>query len=564
MLYSHSISDKGLRRQENEDYFSSWKSANVEVFVICDGMGGHSSGSLASKLACESFIEYIKTANTTNYQLLLCEAIIYSNQCVYKKSQECDEYRGMGTTLVTALISENKLYFAHVGDSRLYLSRKENLQQLTEDHSFVQKMLKAGILNENEAKNHPRRNEITKALGLKDSIKPSFCEQEINLLSEDKILLCTDGLSNMLSEDKIKTILSLNLSSEEKVNQLISESNASGGYDNITASLIELEIDKALVKTKKWKSFLWILPMICLLIILLLIFQKSTKEDKSNKKFVPENRHENPNLKTEKQSIDTLSIVNSKEKQVEISTNKKISYDLSCMSDDSDIGTTDLINFISSSRDEMIDATVVKISAKQEMEFGKRVYEDLSKNSNLKTNSRLSKILSVLVKNLKNSPYMYHIYEIEDKNINAFTVGAYIFVNSGMINFAKSNDELASVIAHEIHHNELGHITRKLSLSEFSKSIVGEDVSKIGQNIDAFIGASFNQKDELVADLCSIDLIILSGFNPCASSQLWIRMSKNESEYDPFKNLLRSHPYSSKRANCVKHHLITNYNLNCD
>ena len=234
------------------------------------------------------------------------------------------------------------------------------------------------------------------------------------------------------------------------------------------------------------------------------------------------------------------------------------------MSDDSDIGTTDLINFISSSRDEMIDATVVKISAKQEMEFGKRVYEDLSKNSNLKTNSRLSKILSVLVKNLKNSPYMYHIYEIEDKNINAFTVGAYIFVNSGMINFAKSNDELASVIAHEIHHNELGHITRKLSLSEFSKSIVGEDVSKIGQNIDAFIGASFNQKDELVADLCSIDLIILSGFNPCASSQLWIRMSKNESEYDPFKNLLRSHPYSSKRANCVKHHLITNYNLNCD
>jgi len=364
----------------------------------------------------------------------------------------------------------------------------------------------------------------------------------------------------MLSDDKISTILSEKISLEKKVVNLISEANTAGGFDNITASLIELKFEKSLIKNRKRSYFIWLLAPI--LVFISLVFYKPYKKDNLSSKFLTEKNKKNSAL--QRNSILQKEIKEEiKAEKIEVSPIKKIEYDLSCMSDDSDVGTIDLINFISSTRDEMIDATVVKISAKQEMEFGKKVYDELSQQSPIKKNSSLSKILSVLVTNLKNSPYTYQIYEIEDETVNAFTVGAYIFVHSGMINFTNSNDELASVIAHEINHNELGHINKKLSLSEFSKSIVGEKLSNIGQNLDTFLGASFNQKDELLSDLCGVDLMILAGFKPCATISLWKRMSASENDFNGLENLLRSHPYSSKRANCVKHHLSSNYEIYC-
>ena len=242
---------------------------------------------------------------------------------------------------------------------------------------------------------------------------------------------------------------------------------------------------------------------------------------------------------------------------------KAISYDLSCMSDGKDGGSVNIINLLSQTRDDLASNTIDKITVQEEMEFGSKSFEELKEKNTIRTNSKLNKLLNRLSSNLFNSKYIYRIYEIEDVSLNAFTIGAYIYVHTGMLNFVKSDDELAAIIAHEINHNELGHINKRLSIKKKNDELFGELFSNIALNIDGILGASFNQKDETLCDLYGIDLMILSGFKPCSSVDLWNRMAQEESKFNGLENLMRSHPYSSKRASCSENHLIENYSFIC-
>lgn len=240
MISFHQNTNTGLRRSTNEDFFGSIETKLGTFYIVCDGMGGHSSGEIASQLATESILQFIKHAKTDNKIELLKEAIQYTNTIVFKTASKNENLKGMGTTLVLVHIKKDELYFAHVGDSRIYLSRDGNLEQLTEDHSLVQQLVKEDMITELEAKIHPRKNEITKSIGLKEIVEPIVCNSPLKLKKRDKILLCSDGLTDMVSDEKILEIISKEISTEEKTNELIENANNSGGFDNITTILIEI------------------------------------------------------------------------------------------------------------------------------------------------------------------------------------------------------------------------------------------------------------------------------------------------------------------------------------
>ena len=557
MISSHQNTNTGLRRISNEDYFGSIETKFGTFYIVCDGMGGHSSGEKASKLATESIIQFVKHAKTDNTKELLKEAIEYVNTIVFNVAFKNTELKGMGTTLVLVFIKNDQLYFAHVGDSRIYLSRKGKLKQLTEDHSFVQQLLKAGIISESEAKSHPRRNEITKAIGLKEMIEPTVCTSPLKLKKGDKILMCSDGLTNMVPTDKILEIISKETPTEAKTTELIENANNAGGFDNITTTLIEIEK----VRRFNFKSLIGIAFILIIVFVGIFTFLKMNSTETS-KKYSKEDKK----IKTKGYSngIEIVSKpIEKGKKEIKKKQLKAISYDLSCMSDGKDGGSVNIINLLSQTRDDLASNTIDKITVQEEMEFGAKSFEELKEKNTIRTNSKLNKLLNRLSSNLFNSKYIYRIYEIEDVSLNAFTIGAYIYVHTGMLNFVKSDDELAAIIAHEINHNELGHINKRLSIKKKNDELFGELFSNIALNIDGILGASFNQKDETLCDLYGIDLMILSGFKPCSSVDLWNRMAQEESKFNGLENLMRSHPYSSKRASCSENHLIENYSFIC-
>jgi serine/threonine protein phosphatase PrpC len=558
MISSHQNTNTGLRRTSNEDFFGSIATKFGAFYLVCDGMGGHSSGETASQLATESILQFVKNAKTDNTKELLKEAIQYANTIVFNAASKNTALKGMGTTLVLVLIKNNELFFAHVGDSRIYLSRRGNLEQLTEDHSFVQQLLKAGIISELEAKTHPRRNEITKAIGLKEIIEPTICASPLKIKKGDKILLCSDGLTNMVSKEKIFEIISKETSTEAKTTELIENANNAGGFDNITATLIEVEK----VRRFNYKSLIGIALILITVLVGIFAFLKMNSTESSKKHLT-----DDKNIETIGHS-KRIEIVSKPIEKVKKAIKKKqlksISYDLSCMSDGKDGGSVSIINLLSETRDNVASNTIDKISVQEEMEFGAKAFEELKEKNTIRTNSKLNTILKRLSANLFNSKYVYRIYEIEDASLNAFTMGAYIYIHTGMLNFVKSDDELAAIIAHEINHNELGHINKKLSIKKTNDELFGELFSNIALNIDGILGASFNQKDETLCDLYGIDLIILAGYQPCSSVELWKRMSEEENDFNGVENLMRSHPYSSKRANCSANHLMGNYEVVCD
>lgn len=566
MIYSE-ISSIGLRRQVNEDFFGNTITDLAAFHIVCDGMGGHVAGATASKLATESFLNFVNESKSQNIPELLKAAIENANEIVVEAANKKPELKGMGSTLVVTAIKDNKLYYAHVGDSRIYLLRGNSLTQLTEDHSFVAEMVKAGIITEQEAKTHPRKNEITKAIGIRSRLEPTICKESIHLKKGDFILLCTDGLTNMVHEDVIRDIVSSNENIEEKAKQLIDAANNAGGHDNSTVSIIEItDITKKgnILQNFNFKKS-WIKRLfftILLAIMTWFIIDYFTKDNS--------NIEENHLIKERKTPIKNEKIKAKSHEEIEIKKVKivpkkrsEIKYDLSCMSDDSDGGTVDFINFLSSTRDEMIDVATLKVSAKKEMEYGKIMHEELATSEEISSNARLNTILNRLTANLINSPYNYRIFEIKDNSINAFTVGAYIYIHSGMLSFVNSDDELAAIIAHEINHNELGHINKKLSMNETARSFIGKDAADLAMALEGMATSSFNQKDETMCDLYGLDLMIQAGFSPCATVDLWKRMSKSEGNFNNLENMMRSHPYSSKRAVCTKNHLEINYALDC-
>ena len=227
--------DKGLIRENNEDAF--YVDAKKGIFIVADGMGGHSAGEVASQMAVEEIKKYLNTEEN-KFSQILKQAIIEANKAIYEKAEEDPNLEGMGTTIVVAIVNNKNLHIAHVGDSRAYILTKEGLKQITEDHSLINEWVKEGKITLDEARFHPMRNVITRALGVEKEV-----EVEINTIpyQGEPILLCTDGLTDMLEDKEIEEIIKNNPDPEQACEALIKEANEKGGKDNVTVILIKGE-----------------------------------------------------------------------------------------------------------------------------------------------------------------------------------------------------------------------------------------------------------------------------------------------------------------------------------
>jgi serine/threonine protein phosphatase PrpC len=242
----HGQSDVGKKRQNNEDNFGIDK--ELGLFIVADGMGGHAAGEVASRMAIELVMDYIRrtvgsdepylTGFNTKYSRAgnrLCSAVILANQVISDSAASRPEWQGMGTTLVAAWLGDpdhSRLSIAHVGDSRAYLLRHGQFRQLTTDHSLVEEQIKEGLLTREEAQNSLNRNMITRALGYRERVVPDIIEPKLE--PGDKLLLCSDGLTTMLSDQEIQQIVMLNANLATASRQLINGANDKGGRDNIT------------------------------------------------------------------------------------------------------------------------------------------------------------------------------------------------------------------------------------------------------------------------------------------------------------------------------------------
>ena len=226
----------GLRRKENEDNFYCWEQGDRYILVASDGMGGHKAGSIASFLVVSAIKDYAEKYDMfENTEKKIKNAISYANEIVYLQSCSHKDRAGMGATVVMAVGKGKKVYIGNLGDSRAYCISPEKITRITEDHSYVFELVKNGIITEEEARYHPQKNEIMKAVGIGNEVFPDVFS--LSLKSSEKLLLCTDGLTNMVEDKKICEIVNSKKSDEEILTELIDEANNNGGTDNITAVL---------------------------------------------------------------------------------------------------------------------------------------------------------------------------------------------------------------------------------------------------------------------------------------------------------------------------------------
>ena len=236
--------DVGLMRTINQDsiFVSTQPIGKLpNLFIVADGMGGHKAGDVASREAIERFVKYACTTHMSDPANILDAGIISVNKDIFDMANSNRDYSGMGTTFVAVSLVENHVYIANVGDSRLYLIGRD-IRQITRDHSLVEDMVRMGVLEREEARTHYKKNVITKAIGVADDKTSTPDIFEIEVENGDKLLLCSDGLTNMVEDYDIKKIVKDNDSIEDAVRELIKQANENGGKDNISAILIEPEI----------------------------------------------------------------------------------------------------------------------------------------------------------------------------------------------------------------------------------------------------------------------------------------------------------------------------------
>ena len=240
-MRAYGMSDIGKERPVNQDFifYSVAPVGNLpNLFVVADGMGGHKAGDVASRYAVNTFVEYIKNSEDTNPITLIDEGIRLANNMVVGEAATSTDYAGMGTTFVVAVIYEGCAYIANVGDSRLYLINDE-IKQITRDHSLVEEMVSLGELDRKNARTHEKKNVITRAIGAEKSVIPDFFEIEYE--PGDKFLLCTDGLCNMIDDQRIKQLVCNYRHVEEAVDALVEEANGNGGKDNVSVVLVQTQ-----------------------------------------------------------------------------------------------------------------------------------------------------------------------------------------------------------------------------------------------------------------------------------------------------------------------------------
>ena len=242
MIIAYAKSDIGKAREMNQDaYYISEPSSPIKLYLLADGMGGYKGGEIASNLAIKCAKSYIENnfkdvaKDRDSLIQLVASSMEYANMVVYEKSKEDKELEGMGTTLEVCLIYNNKAYIGHVGDSRIYRIRKDFIRKLTQDHSYVQKLVKDGTITKEEAENHPKKNMLMKALGCNAFVEPDVSVK--GFLRDDILLISSDGLTNMVKQEDIFEIAKWNI--EKAPIKLVDLANENGGLDNITVVVIK-------------------------------------------------------------------------------------------------------------------------------------------------------------------------------------------------------------------------------------------------------------------------------------------------------------------------------------
>ncbi len=240
-MQTFSITDTGRTRNANQDYVFCRECAVgsfPNLFIVADGMGGHNAGDTASRMCVEEVVSQIEKSTKVTPIGIFEQAVASANEKVFEASFSDKSLNGMGTTIVAAVVLGDTAYIVNVGDSRLYVY-KDTLRQVTIDHSLVEEMVQSGKLHKEDMRTHPNKNIITRALGTNREVKADCFEIEVN--EGDVLLLCSDGLSNMLEDEKIEDIIRTNKNDMKMTGeQLVKEANDAGGKDNISVVLIRI------------------------------------------------------------------------------------------------------------------------------------------------------------------------------------------------------------------------------------------------------------------------------------------------------------------------------------
>lgn len=233
--------DVGKAREMNQDYYSIPSSeSDLQLYILADGMGGYNGGEIASRLAAETTKNYIQNNfkkiehDKEAILKLVKDAMEYANMVVYEESKKDENLQGMGTTLDVCFIYNSKIYIGHVGDSRIYLIKKDIARKITKDHSYVQQLVEDKKITREEAEHHPKKNMLLKALGCTSYVEPDIRAR--NLEKDDILLMCSDGLTNIVEESKIYEVVRENKEKAPEI--LVNLANNAGGYDNITVITI--------------------------------------------------------------------------------------------------------------------------------------------------------------------------------------------------------------------------------------------------------------------------------------------------------------------------------------
>ncbi|WP_033153826.1 Stp1/IreP family PP2C-type Ser/Thr phosphatase [Pseudobutyrivibrio ruminis] len=239
-MISYEKTDVGVKRKVNQDtiYASDARVGKLpNLYIVADGMGGELAGDYASAKCVEIIINSITNSNELETVRILEQAIQTANNRIFTESHKDSSKTGMGTTLVLATVFDGHLYVANVGDSRLYVANGAMLKQVTKDHSVVAELVRTGELDKDDAKYDKRKNMITRAIGAEETITPDYFDVEIS--GNEHILLCSDGLTNMVEDQEIFEILTSEENIESRANKLVERANANGGKDNVSVIIIE-------------------------------------------------------------------------------------------------------------------------------------------------------------------------------------------------------------------------------------------------------------------------------------------------------------------------------------
>lgn len=238
-MKAYAATDVGLIRSVNQDYvYYSMEPVGclANLFIVADGMGGHKAGDVASRCSVERFVKYLKETDDKDEVSAINSSITKVNREIITMASENADYSGMGTTFVAATIDENMLKVANIGDSRLYVVG-EDIIQITRDHSLVEELIYKGEIDREQARTHEKKNYITRAIGGQDSVEAEMFSVELK--PKDRILMCSDGLSNMIEDKDILNIINQSADISDAVENLIAEANKNGGTDNISVMIIE-------------------------------------------------------------------------------------------------------------------------------------------------------------------------------------------------------------------------------------------------------------------------------------------------------------------------------------